>query len=170
MTKEIEWEVLPPEEQQRRASIEPLFKWLAVIMDDFLRVPGTKFRFGLDPIIGLVPGLGDTSSAIVSALALIQAARRGVPRILLARMSLNILLNESVGIVPGLGDVFSFWFKSNRRNYDLLREHIGAPRRSRKSDWIFVVAVLVVLLVVVAAGLIVSVWFLNQLFKLLGAH
>ena len=63
-------------------------------MDEFIRVPGTKFKFGLDPLLGLLPGLGDTGSALVSAFALIQAARLGVPKILLARMSLNILINE----------------------------------------------------------------------------
>ena len=65
--QEPEWEVLPPEEQKKRTALEPLFRWLAVLMDDFLRVPGTKFRIGLDPLIGLLPGLGDTASAIVSA-------------------------------------------------------------------------------------------------------
>ena len=168
--REVEWEVLPPEEKQRRASLEPLFKWLALIMDEFLRVPGTKFRFGLDPIIGLLPGLGDTASAFISALALIQAARRGVPKILLARMSLNILVNEIVGIIPALGDAFSFWFKSNARNYRLLQQHIDRPTRSRKSDWIFVGAVLVLLFLIVCAGLLVSFWVLQQILKLLGAH
>jgi hypothetical protein len=168
--REVEWEVLPSEEKQRRASLEPLFKWLALIMDEFLRVPGTKFRFGLDPIIGLLPGLGDTASAFVSALALIQAARRGVPKILLARMSLNILVNEIVGIIPGLGDLFSFWFKSNARNYRLLQKHIDRPTRSRKSDWIFVGAVLILLFLIVCAGLLVSFWVLQQILKLLGAH
>jgi Domain of unknown function (DUF4112) len=168
--REVEWEVLPPEEKQRRASLEPLFKWLALVMDEFVRVPGTKFRFGLDPIIGLLPGLGDTASAFVSALALIQAARRGVPKILLARMSLNILVNEIVGIIPGLGDLFSFWFKSNARNYRLLQLHIDRPTRSRKSDWIFVGAVLVLLFLIVCAGLLVSFFVLQQILKLLGAH
>ena len=136
-------------------------------MDEFLRLPGTKFRFGLDPIIGLLPGLGDTASAIVSAMALIQAARRGVPKILLARMSLNILINEVVGIIPGLGDAFSFWFKSNTRNYRLLQEHIGEPSRSRKSDWVFVGAVLGLLFVIVCAGLLVSFFVLQQILKAL---
>ena len=136
-------------------------------MDEFLRFPGTKFRFGLDPIIGLLPGLGDTASAIVSALALIQAARRGVPKILLARMSLNILINELVGIIPGIGDAFSFWFKSNTRNYRLLQEHIGQPARSRKSDWVFVGAVLGLLFVIVCAGLLVSFFVLQQILKAL---
>ena len=93
-------------------------------------MPGTSFRFGLDPLMGLLPGLGDTGSTVISAMALIAATRRGLPKILLARMSLNILINEVVGIIPVLGDAFSFWFKSNARNYDLLRQYTAAPRRS----------------------------------------
>lgn len=166
---DLEWELLPPEEKEKRASLEPLFKWIAIIMDDFLRVPGTKFRFGLDPIIGLLPGIGDTSSAIVSALALIAAARRGLPKVLLARMSLNILINELVGIIPGIGDAFSFWFKSNARNYELLRKHSAVPGRSRKSDWVFVIAILAVLFVIVCAGLLVSFLVLQEIGRLLSA-
>jgi Domain of unknown function (DUF4112) len=165
--QEIEWEVLPPEEKRKHQGLEPLFKWLALIMDEFLRVPGSKIRFGLDPLIGLVPGLGDTASALVSAFALIQAVRLGVPRILLARMSLNILINELVGIVPIVGDAFSFWFKSNSRNYQIIKDHIGAPGASRRSDWTFVIAVLVFLLVVVGLGITVSFLFLREIAKLL---
>ncbi|MEY2530564.1 MAG: hypothetical protein QOI96_649 [Verrucomicrobiota bacterium] len=162
-----EWELLPPEEKEKRASLDPFFKWIALIMDDLLRVPGTKFRFGLDPIIGLLPGIGDTASAIVSALALIAAARRGVPKILLARMSLNILINEIVGIIPGVGDAFSFWFKSNARNYELLKKHSTTPGRSRKSDWIFAIVVLSLLFVIVCAGLFVSFLVLQEIGRLL---
>jgi hypothetical protein len=162
-----EWELLPPEEKEKRASLDPLFKWIAFIMDDFLRIPGTKLRFGLDPIIGLLPGIGDTGSAIISALALIAAARRGIPKILLARMSLNILINELVGIIPGIGDAFSFWFKSNVRNYELLKNYSAVPGRSRKSDWIFMIAVLAALFVIVCAGLLVSFLVLQQIGKLL---
>ena len=154
--QEVDWEVLPPEEKRKREGLEPLFKWLALIMDEFVRVPGTQFRFGLDPLIGLVPGLGDTGSALVSAFALIQAVRLGVPKILLARMSVNILVNEIIGIVPIVGDAFSFWFKSNARNYQIIKEHMGAPPVSRRSDWIFVIAVLVLLVVIVACGLLVK--------------
>ena len=139
-------------------------------MDDFLRIPGTGFRFGLDPIIGLLPGIGDTSSAIVSAFALIAAARRGVPKILLARMSLNILVNEIVGIIPGLGDAFSFWFKSNARNYELLKKYSAVPGRSRKSDWIFVIAVLAVLFVIVCLGLFVSFLVLQEIARLVAGR
>lgn len=163
----VEWELLPPEEKQRRAAVEPLFKWLAVIMDDFLHIPGTNFRFGLDPIIGLFPGIGDTSSAIASAFALITAARNGVPKIILARMAVNILINELIGIVPGIGDAFSFWFKSNKRNYELLKKHAGSSRLARRGDWLFVFGVLGILVLIVAAGLIVSFWALDQATKFL---
>ena len=163
--REVEWEVLPPEEKKKRAAVEPLFKWLALVMDQFLVVPGTNLRFGLDPIIGLIPGLGDSISALISAASLIYAARCGVPKILIARMSVNILVNELIGLVPGVGDAFSFWFKSNARNYDLLRQHLGTAERSRKSDWIFVWAVLALLFVVFCAGLVVSYFVLRLILK-----
>lgn len=162
-SKSFEWEVLPPEDRHGRGSLEPLFRWLAFIMDNFLRVPGTKLRFGLDPIIGLLPGIGDVGSAIISAVSLVYAARCGLPKILLARMAINILINELVGIIPGLGDAFSFWFKSNVRNYELLQRYSAAPARSRKSDWIFVMAVLGLLFVIVCAGLIVSLLVLEAI-------
>jgi hypothetical protein len=166
--EELEWEVLPPEEKQKRQELEPLFRWLALVMDNFLRLPGTQFRFGLDPLMGLIPGIGDTGSTIISAMALIAAARRGLPKILLARMSLNILINEVVGIIPIAGDAFSFWFKSNARNYDLLRRHTAAPRRSTKSDWIFVALVIGALIVILLVSLAVSFWLLYAIARLLG--
>jgi hypothetical protein len=169
--QEIEWEVLPPEEKRKRQGLEPLFKWLALIMDEFIRVPGTKFKFGLDPLIGLLPGIGDTGSALVSAFALVQAARLGVPKILLARMSLNILINEVIGIVPVVGDAFSFWFKSNARNYQIIKDHTAAPGAvSRRSDWIFVIAVLVLLFGIVCCGLLVTFLFLREIGELLAGH
>ncbi|HKP03569.1 MAG TPA: DUF4112 domain-containing protein [Chthoniobacterales bacterium] len=164
---EPDWEVLPPEEKRKRQGLEPLFKWLALIMDEVVRVPGTKFRFGLDPLIGLIPGIGDTSSALVSAFALIQAARLGVPKILLARMSLNILINEIIGIVPGVGDAFSFWFKSNARNYEIIKNHrLGSTTPSR-SDWVFVIGVLIALFAIVCAGVAVSFLVLGALARML---
>ncbi len=166
--QEVEWEVLPPEEKRKRYQLDPLFRYLAQVMDEFVRVPGTKLRFGLDPLIGLIPGIGDTASAIASAMTLIYAARCGLPKILLARMGFNILINEFVGIVPGIGDAFSFWFKSNSRNYELLRRHWsgGAPvqrTRARRSDWIFVGIILAALAIVVAAGIAVSFLVLQEL-------
>ncbi len=166
--QDLEWEVLPPEEKQKRSEIEPLFRWIALIMDNLLQLPGTKFRFGLDPLIGLLPGLGDTGSAIISAMALIAAARRGLPKVLLARMSFNILINEVVGLVPLLGDAFSFWFKSNQRNYELLKRYRAAPDHSTKSNWLFVALVLAALGVILVVSLAISFWLLYSIARLLG--
>ena len=170
-SKVPQWEVLPPEDRSRSprqsTSLESRFRWLALIMDDFLRIPGTRLRFGLDPIIGLLPGIGDVTAAIVSAVAFVHAARSGVPKILLARMAMNILINELVGITPGLGDAFSFWFKSNVRNYELLRRYSATPAGSRRSDWIIVMAVLSLLFVIVCAGLIVTVFVLEGIGRFL---
>jgi hypothetical protein len=168
--REVDWEVLPPEEKRKRQGLEPLFKWLALIMDNVIRVPGTQFRFGLDPLLGLIPGIGDTSSALVSAFALIQAVRVGVPKILLARMALNILVNEIVGIVPVIGDAFSFWFKSNARNYEIIKNHRLGTDSPRRSDWIFVIGILVLLVAIVCAGLLITLFILGALARSLGSR
>ena len=165
-----EWEVLPPESKNTPQSLEPLFRWIALLMDDLIRLPGTRFRIGIDPLIGLIPGIGDTGSAMVSAMALIQAARRGLPKIILARMATNILLNELIGIVPVIGDAFSFWFKSNARNHRLIKEFTGGSRTASRSDWIFVFGILIALGVIVCAGIAVSFFVLQQLIKLVAGH
>ncbi len=166
--REVDWEVLPPEKKGRARKVGGVFSLLAKFMDELVRVPGTRFRFGLDPVIGLIPGIGDTASALISTFSLIYAAWCGVPRIILGRIALNILINETVGIIPGIGDAFSFWFKSNSRNRQLLSAYVAAPGASRKSDWVFVAAVLAILVLVVGVGLLVSVLLLRELFKILG--
>src|SRR6202022_173442 len=112
-----EWELLPPEDPHRRSSVGALFKRVALIMDDFLRLPWTNFRIGLNPLIDFVPVVGDVSAAFVSVSVLIYAVTRGLPKILLARMALNVLVNEVVGVVPVVGSLFAFWFRANKRNY-----------------------------------------------------
>jgi len=169
LQEDVDWEVLPPEDKAGRQQVEPLFRWIALLMDNLVRVPGTQFRIGLDPLLGLIPGLGDTGSALVSALALIQAARLGVPKIVLVRMSLNILLNQLIGIVPVFGDAFSFWFKSNARNHELIRKHgavSASAKKAGRGDWFFVLGVLVALLLLVSAGIFVSLYLVQQLFQI----
>ena len=99
--------------------------FVASLMDDFIRIPGTDIRLGLDPILGLFPGLGDTVTSLVGLAIINEAGRRGVSRKVLIAMALNILANAAVGSVPVVGDLFSVWFKSNRRNYDLLQKAIS---------------------------------------------
>ena len=139
-------------------------------MDGLLRLPGTKFRFGLNPLIDFVPVIGDVSAAFVSVSVLIYAVSRGLPKILLARMGLNVLINELVGVVPVLGSAFAFWFRANKRNYDLLQRHSDLPSRSRKGDWIFVGAILGLVFLIVFAGLSASFLLLQAIANFLARH
>lgn len=154
--QEIETEVLPPEAADQKNEFARV---LAFILDDLIPIPGTKYRVGLDPIIGLIPGLGDTSTAAVSSLILVHAVRAGVPRVVLLRMAVNILINSILGAVPGLGDLFSAWFKSNQQNYRLLKRHSGSARASTTTDWIFLI-VLVVLVLAVALTMALAIGYL----------
>jgi Domain of unknown function (DUF4112) len=152
---EMEWELLPPEDRsRRRASVESSFKWVSLIMDRLIRIPGLQRRLGLNPILDLVPGFGDIAAALVSVSVLVYGIRRGIPKILLGRMALNVLINEVVGIIPVVGSVFAFWFTANTRNYDLLREHLDVPQRSTKGDKVFVGTVLALVIFILVAGLV----------------
>src|SRR5579864_4731237 len=105
--KTLEWEVLPPEDRQRRrSSLESTFQFVSLLMDRLIRIPGVKKRLGLNPILDLVPGFGDIAAALVSVSVLVYGIRRGIPKILLGRMALNVLINEVVGIIPIVGSVF----------------------------------------------------------------
>jgi len=128
---------------------------LAWWLDEGIRVPGTGFRIGLDPILGLVPGLGDSAGALMGVAILAEAARQGVPRITLVRMVANVVLDTALGPVPLLGDVFDAAWKANTRNLRLLERHAIVPLEARRADNLFG-AVLVGLLLVVCAGLLLG--------------
>jgi len=119
---------------------DPFIALVARLMDNVFTIPGTRIRFGFDPIIGLVAGYGDAATAVTSLLLLWRSLKHGLPKIVLAQMALNIVLNTTLGAIPGLGDAFSFWFKSNERNYELLRKHAGSANPSTRPSWIFVLA------------------------------
>ncbi len=107
---------------------------VASLMDDFLRIPGTNIRFGLDPILVLVPGLGDTVASLIGLAIIGEASRRGVSRMALVTMALNILANAAVGAIPVVGDLFSVWFKSNRRNHDLLQKALSTEMSAAERE------------------------------------
>lgn len=94
---------------------------LSHILDDFLRIPGTNIRFGLDGIVGLIPGIGDVLGAMASWIIILAAWLRGVPKITLARMLANVAVETIIGSVPILGDAFDIAWKANRRNFALLQ-------------------------------------------------
>src|SRR5690242_9777983 len=102
--------VIPPQEQEGAHSGDPWIRLIAGLMDTAFRLPGTNVRFGIDPLIGLFPGVGDGAGALVSVFLIAMSARYGIPKIVLARMALNALINGVVGTLPFAGDLFSFWF------------------------------------------------------------
>ena len=149
----------------RKQTPDPIFALIAKVMDSLFAVPGTKIRFGLDPILGLIPGFGDSSSAVISALLIYRGSQAGIPRIILMRMALNVLLNSLVGAIPVLGDLFSVWFKSNKLNYALYEKHLVPGRPANRGDWIFVCGLLVVLLLVVGLIIFLSLKVLEAVWR-----
>jgi len=118
-------------------------------MDAQFKIPGTKIKFGLDALIGLVPGVGDFSTFLVSALMLGTLAKNGASGYVLAKMVFNIVLDALVGSIPVLGDIFDVAFKANQRNMKLMHEHYREGRH-RGGAWKLVVPVLLLLFVVIA--------------------
>jgi hypothetical protein len=150
---------LDPELQRRLARLR---HW-STLLDSAFRVPGTNLRFGWDPIVGLVPWLGDLVSPVFSIAVLIMAIQLGIPRIVQVRMALTILVDVAVGIVPVVGDLFDFVWKSNEWNLRLLERHAHAPRAPGAGDWIFVIVLLVVIGSVAALPLLALIWLLRWL-------
>lgn len=138
---------------------------LARLLDTAFQVPGTRYRFGIDAIIGLVPGIGDAVGAIFSMFIVFQAARMGVSQATLMRMLGNVALDTIVGEVPLLGDLFDAGWKSNIRNIGLLESHLERPASTRRSSRRVVllvgVALLLLLAGVIALGVIVAQLVLN---------
>ena len=124
-------------------------------MDQGFRVPGTSYRFGLDPIIGLIPGLGDAAGALLGGAILLEAVRARAAKYTLLRMSGNIALDALIGAIPLLGDLFDFGWKANSKNLELLERHLSTPVEAHGSDRRYVVIV-GALITTVAAALVVG--------------
>ena len=132
--------------------------YIAALLDDMFRIPGTNIRFGLDAIIGWVPGIGDALAGIASFLIVFASWRRGVPWVTLVRMVANIVLESTLGAIPIVGDIFHIAWKANRRNYRLLIREREQPRRNTKRDWLFLVLLLVAAMAVVVIPIGVLIW------------
>lgn len=133
---------------------------IAHLLDDAIRIPGTERRFGLDVLFGLVPGYGDATATAIGSTLVLQAARAGVPLRIILVMAGNQLVNGVIGSIPVVGDLFSAFFKSNARNFRLLRQWQGTQDRSwigRALVWLMVLSMIVVTtLSVVAVWLTIS--------------
>jgi hypothetical protein len=140
-------------------------------MDDLFRVPVLGWRFGLDALIGLIPGFGDTATSLVSFYILVNAVRYGVPKITLLRMGVNIGIDYVVGSLPFVGDVVDAWWKSNRKNLNLLKERATVSaeeaRAASASDWLFVGGIMLALIGLAVASAFVSVYLMLRLIEFL---
>ncbi|MDX1541874.1 MAG: DUF4112 domain-containing protein [Geminicoccaceae bacterium] len=118
------------EDRGRRADPETVrrLEKFAHLLDEQFRIPGTNYRMGLDGLVGLIPGIGDTATALLSSYVILEAYRLGVPNSLIARMLANIGIDWAVGSIPVLGDVFDVAFKANRRNVSMLLRHLREGR------------------------------------------
>jgi hypothetical protein len=136
---------------------------LANLLDRAWIIPGTRIRFGLDPLLGLIPGLGDTATALIGAYAIVIARRVGAPPSVQMRLLLNILIDAAAGAIPLLGDIFDIAFKAHVRNRALLEQWLGNPHATRRGSRLLMI---MLLLVVVAAAVLV-VWGLASLVRVL---
>jgi hypothetical protein len=133
---------------------------LSYLLDEQFRVPGTKFRFGLDPIMNLIPFLGDMSGFLVSAALVLTMARNGASSRIVSLMAVNIVLDATIGAIPVIGQIFDFFYKANSRNIKLLKEHYQEGKHQGSGRGVLVGALL---LLFVLFGLVVFViWQLLQ--------
>jgi Domain of unknown function (DUF4112) len=144
---------------QRDTHLQTLqhLRQLSRLLDSAIGIPGTRFRLGLDPILGLIPGGGDMLGALLSAYIVFRAAQMGVPTESLGKMVGNILVESLLGTVPLLGDIFDVGWKANIRNVELLEAHLGAPEPTTAANTGFIVFVLIALILVVVLLSMVTV-------------
>jgi hypothetical protein len=133
---------------------------IEILLDEAFHIPGTGIRFGLDGIVGLVPGLGDVLAGLLSLVIPLAAWIRGVPYVTLVRMAVNLGIGVLVGSIPLFGDIFDIAWKANRRNYLLLTRHLGEPRRHTGRDWAFLLMLAAALALVFAIPIALGVWLL----------
>jgi hypothetical protein len=146
---------LPP------SHLDLLRRW-AVLLDSQFRVPGTNIRFGLDAIIGLVPGIGDLTTPIFTVMVLLTGFRMRVPAVVQARMVLNAAIDMLIGLVPFLGDAVDVFWKADLRNVALLERHAQRGLPPTRGDYWFVAVCVGVLGVLALLPILLFVWLLSQ--------
>ncbi len=137
------------------------------LLDNSIPIPGTKYRIGLDPILGLIPGGGDLISSIFAGYVVFKSAQMGVPQETLVKMAANIVFDTVAGTVPVAGDLLDVAWKANVKNIELLDAHLGSPEQGKKADWLFVAALLLGLMLIVGGVIFLSVMLFGWLFQVI---
>jgi hypothetical protein len=152
---------------ERTASTLKRLRRISHVLDNAIPIPGTKFRFGIDPILGLIPGGGDTLAAFFAAYIVWESAMLGLPKEILMKMFYNILFDTFAGSVPIAGDLFDVAWKANARNVALLEEHLQLPESSQKADKLFLVFLFIGLILFVAVVGTISVLIISFFLSLI---
>lgn len=150
-----------------RSSEDARGRAIAYWLDDAFRIPGTRLRFGLDPLIGLIPGLGDIVGGLLSTYIVLEAVRTKAPRALLFRMLANLGVDMLLAAVPIAGDLLDAGWKANSRNLSLLRQHIEHPGEARAASRAFVALLMVGVLLLAVGTAFVSFLTLRWLLEAL---
>jgi hypothetical protein len=137
---------------------------IADLLDQAFRVPGTSWRFGLDALIGLIPGAGDLLGSLAGLYGILVARHLGAPASIQMRMLLYLGVDAIVGAVPLLGDLFDFAFKAHVRNRVLLERWLLQPHRTQRSSALSLLAIVLGLLVILAGAIWITVWMLHWVF------
>jgi len=177
--KTIEPEILPPGTarsgaRQRLGGAGGAFRdenldMLSKVLDTWFRIPGTPIRFGLDGIVGFIPGVGDLLGGLASCIIVLAAYFRGVPLITIARMVANLAIEVVVGLVPVLGNLFDIGWRANRRNYHLLERSLAAGPRDTAKDWVFMGLLGLGLVALAMLPFLLLLWIGGSLLRALGA-
>jgi len=142
-------------------------KQLAELLDSKFRIPGTNIRFGIDPIIGLIPGAGDVFAGVISLYFLILAALSGGGVSVLGRMFLNILLDVLIGSVPVLGEVFDIYWKANLRNSRILNELEQDPRKTTSESRLWIWFIVTQFIGIIIGIILLFGWAIAELIELI---
>lgn len=158
-------QILPPRLVRRNLD-DATLEFVASVLDDIFRIPGTPFRFGLDPLIGLVPGLGDAITGLASFLIVFAGWQRRLRKITLLRMVTNIAIDTLLGTIPVAGDLFDVVWKSNRMNLRLLQRATSDPEHKKTwRDWLFLGFLIFVIVALAVAPFLVLLWLIHLLRK-----
>ncbi len=141
---------------------------LSRVLDTWFRVPGTNVRFGLDGIVGFIPGIGDAVGGLASCIIVLAAYFRGAPLVTIARMVANVGVEVVVGMVPLLGNLFDIGWRANRRNYHLLERALSTGRRDTWRDWLFMGALGLGLMVLALIPFVLLTWLSGVILGALG--
>lgn len=147
----------PPTSDPNTLATLQRLRMVSHVLDNAFPVPGTHYRVGIDPFLGLIPGGGDTIGGVLSAYIVLEAMQMSLPRETLIRMVTNLLTDSIVGTIPFLGDLFDVGWKANSRNMALLEAHLANPNKARPADrWFVLLMAMVVIGIVVGIAIVAA--------------